>query len=97
MGKANEMSVRLNRVLLDQIAGQWHLLILGALCDHGRKARFNARSEPSPAFLRRRLHSVCANLSAVALSHDGSLPIRLSASNIPLRHSGIRSKLRFGL
>jgi hypothetical protein len=31
------------------------------------------------------------------LSHDGSLPIRLSASNIPLRHSGIRSKLQFGL
>jgi Fe2+ or Zn2+ uptake regulation protein len=42
MGEANEMSVRLDRVLLDQIAGRWQLLILDALCDHGRKARFNA-------------------------------------------------------
>jgi len=31
----------------------------------------------------------------VALSHAGSLPIRLSASNIPLRHLAIRSKLQF--
>jgi DNA-binding HxlR family transcriptional regulator len=41
MGKAIEMSVRLDRVLLDQIAGRWHLLILSALCHHGHKARFN--------------------------------------------------------
>ncbi len=31
MGKAIEMIVRLDRVLLDQIAGRWHLLIFGAL------------------------------------------------------------------
>ncbi|HXM26230.1 MAG TPA: winged helix-turn-helix transcriptional regulator [Chthoniobacterales bacterium] len=42
MGKAIEKSVRLDRVLLDQIARRWHLLILSALCDHGHKARFNA-------------------------------------------------------
>ena len=39
MGKAIEMSVRLDRVLVDQIAGRWHLLILCALCDHQGKAR----------------------------------------------------------
>ena len=72
--KAIEMSVRLDRVLLDQIA--WTV----APSDSRRTLRSRAQGAiqcgPSPAFLRRRLHSVCANLSAVALSHDGSLPIR---------------------
>jgi DNA-binding HxlR family transcriptional regulator len=48
MGKAIEMSVRLDRVLVDQIAGRWHLLILCALCDHQRKARFNALKRSVP-------------------------------------------------
>src|ERR1700752_966206 len=48
MGKAIEMSVRLDRVLLDQIAGRWQLLILSALCDHGHRARLNALKRPIP-------------------------------------------------
>jgi DNA-binding HxlR family transcriptional regulator len=35
------MSVRMDRVLLDQIAGQWNLLILSTLCDYEGRARFN--------------------------------------------------------
>ena len=48
MGKTIEMSVRLDRVLVDQIAGRWHLLILCALCDHQGKARFNALKRSVP-------------------------------------------------
>jgi DNA-binding HxlR family transcriptional regulator len=55
MGKAIEMSVRLDRVLLDQIAGRWHLLILCALCDHRRKARFNALKRSVPGISQKTL------------------------------------------
>ncbi len=55
MGKAIEMSVRLDRVLLDQIAGQWHLLILSALCDHQGKARFNALKRAVPGISQKTL------------------------------------------
>src|SRR5258708_2123713 len=41
VGKSVAMSSRMDRVLLDQIAGQWDLLILSALCDHEGRARFN--------------------------------------------------------
>jgi DNA-binding HxlR family transcriptional regulator len=55
MSKAIEMSVRMDRVLLDQIAGQWHLLILGALCDHQGKARFNALKRAVPGISQKTL------------------------------------------
>ena len=55
MGKVFVMSVRLDRVLLDQIAGRWHLLILGALCDHGHKARFNALKRAVPGISQKTL------------------------------------------
>jgi len=55
MGKAIEMSVRLDRVLVDQIAGRWHLLILCALCDHQRKARFNALKRSVPGISQKTL------------------------------------------
>jgi DNA-binding HxlR family transcriptional regulator len=55
MGKAIEMSVWLDRVLLDQIAGRWQLLILGALCDHGHKARFNALKRAVPGISQKTL------------------------------------------
>jgi len=55
MGKAIEMSVRLDRVLVDQIAGRWHLLILCALCDHQRKARFNALKRFVPGISQKTL------------------------------------------
>src|ERR1700730_15294804 len=49
------MSVRLDRVLLDQIAGRWQLLILGALCDHGHKARFNVLKRAVPGISQKTL------------------------------------------
>src|SRR3984957_10891145 len=55
MGKAIEMSVRLDRVLVDQIAGRWHLLILSALCDHEGKARFNALKRSVPGISQKTL------------------------------------------
>jgi DNA-binding HxlR family transcriptional regulator len=55
MGKAIEMSVRLDRVLVDQLAGRWHLLILCALCDHQRKARFNALKRSVPGISQKTL------------------------------------------
>src|SRR5260370_9864747 len=55
MGKAIEMSVRLDRVLVDQIAGRWHLLILCALCDHQRKTRFNALKRFVPGISQKTL------------------------------------------
>jgi len=55
MGKEIEMSVRLDRVLVDQIAGRWHLLILSALCDHEGKARFNALKRSVPGISQKTL------------------------------------------
>ena len=55
MGEAIEMSVRLDRVLVDQIAGRWHLLILCALCDHQGKARFNALKRFVPGISQKTL------------------------------------------
>ena len=55
MGKAIEMNVGLDRVLLDQIAGKWHLLILNALCDHEGKARFNALKRAVPGISQKTL------------------------------------------
>src|SRR3981081_300097 len=55
MGKAIEMSVRLDRVLLEQIAGQWRLLILSVLCDHEGKARFNALKRAVPGISQKTL------------------------------------------
>jgi len=55
MAKTIEMSVRLDRVLVDQIAGRWHLLILCALCDHQRKARFNALKRSVPGISQKTL------------------------------------------
>ena len=55
MGKANQMSVRLDRVLLDQIAGRWQLLILDALCAYGRKARFNVLRRAVPGISQKTL------------------------------------------
>jgi DNA-binding HxlR family transcriptional regulator len=55
VGKAIEMSVRLDRVLLDQIAGQWHLLILSALCDCEGKARFNVLKRAIPGISQKTL------------------------------------------
>ena len=98
MGKAIEMSVGLNRVLLDQIAGQWHLLILGALCDHGHKARFNALKRTVPGISQKTLTQCLRQLERSGLVARRVLTDSPpSASNIPLRHSGIRSKLQFGL
>jgi DNA-binding HxlR family transcriptional regulator len=55
MGKTIQMSLRLDRVLLDQIAGRWQLLILDALCDHGRKARFNVLKRAIPGISQKTL------------------------------------------
>jgi DNA-binding HxlR family transcriptional regulator len=46
---------RMDRVLLDQISGQWDLLILSALCDHEGRARFNALKRSVPGISQKML------------------------------------------
>jgi DNA-binding HxlR family transcriptional regulator len=55
MGKSVDMSVRMDRVLLDQIAGRWYLLILSALCDHEGRARFNVLKRSVPGISQKML------------------------------------------
>jgi DNA-binding HxlR family transcriptional regulator len=55
MSKTVAMSLRLDRVLLDQIAGQWTLLVLGALCDNEGRARFNAIKRAVPGISQKTL------------------------------------------
>lgn len=50
-----DISVRLDRVLLEQIGGQWNLLILGALCDSQGRARFNAIKRAVPGISQKTL------------------------------------------
>jgi DNA-binding HxlR family transcriptional regulator len=38
----SEKPIYPNRILLDQVADKWTILVLGALCAGGGKARFNA-------------------------------------------------------
>jgi DNA-binding HxlR family transcriptional regulator len=49
------MDLRLDRVLLDQIAGQWTLLVLGVLCDNDGHARFNAIKRAIPGISQKML------------------------------------------
>jgi hypothetical protein len=60
MGEANEMSVRLDRVLLDQIAGRWQLLILDALL----RSRAQGAIQCSKAGHRRHLSKDAYTVSA---------------------------------
>ena len=55
MGKSVGMSICMDRVLLDQIAGQWNLLILNALCGHGGRARFNVLKRSVPGLSQKML------------------------------------------
>jgi DNA-binding HxlR family transcriptional regulator len=55
MGKSVGMISRIDRVLLDQIAGQWDLLILTALCDHEGTARFNVLKRSVPGISQKML------------------------------------------
>ncbi len=55
MSKSIAMSLRRDRVLLDQIAGQWTLLVLGALCDSAGRARFNAIKRAVPGISQKTL------------------------------------------
>jgi DNA-binding HxlR family transcriptional regulator len=55
MGKTVGMSTCMDRVLLDQIAGQWNLLILSALCDHAGRARFNVLKRNVPGISQKML------------------------------------------
>ena len=55
MSKSVAMSLRLDRVLLDQIAGQWTLLVLGALCDNEGRGRFNAIKRAVPGISQKTL------------------------------------------
>src|SRR5258707_9858275 len=87
MGKAIEMSVRLDRVLVDQIAGRWHLLILCALCDHQRKARFNALKRSVPGISQKTLTQCLRQLERsglVARRVPPHSPLRLEHSFTPL-------------
>jgi DNA-binding HxlR family transcriptional regulator len=72
LGKAVDMSVRMDRVLLDQIAGQWNLLILSTLCDYEGRARFNVLKRGVQVSLKRCLPSVCDNWNEVDWWHVGS-------------------------
>ena len=55
MSKSVGMDLRLDRVLLDQIAGQWTLLVLGALCDNEGRGRFNAIKRAIPGISQKTL------------------------------------------
>jgi DNA-binding HxlR family transcriptional regulator len=74
MGRALEMSVRLDRALLDQIAGRWHLLILSALCDHEGKARFNVLKRAVPGISQKTLTQCLRQLERSGLVERRVLP-----------------------
>ncbi len=42
MADPQASKLREDRVLLDLLSDKWTLLVLGSLCDHGMKRRFNA-------------------------------------------------------
>src|SRR5258707_4468891 len=83
MGNAIEMSVRLDRVLVDQIAGRWHLLILCALCDHQGKSRFNALKRFVPGISQKTLTQCLRQLERSGLvarrvPNDSALAVEYS-------------------
>jgi DNA-binding HxlR family transcriptional regulator len=45
----------MDRALLDQISGQWNLLLLSALCDYEGKARFNMLKRGVPGISQKML------------------------------------------
>jgi hypothetical protein len=93
MGKSFGMSIRMDRVLLDQIAGRWDLLILSALCDHEGRARFNVLKRSVPGKSQKMLRSACDSLNEVAWWRVLSLPSLRWVSNTPSLNSARRCTL----
>src|SRR5258708_12869333 len=52
---SSEKRVRDDRVLLDLLADKWTILVLGSLCDHGYRRRFNAIPPDVPGLSQKRL------------------------------------------
>ena len=52
---SSEKRVRDDRVLLDLIADKWTILVLGSLCDHGYRRRFNAIRRDVPGLSQKSL------------------------------------------
>ncbi len=55
MAHSDEKKVRSNRVLLDILADKWTLPVLGSLCDHDHRRRFNAIRRDVPGISQKSL------------------------------------------
>jgi DNA-binding HxlR family transcriptional regulator len=74
MGEIFERSIRLDRVLLDQIGGKWMLLVLGALCDHNGVARFNTLKRSAQGISQKTLTQCLRQLERSGLIDRTVLP-----------------------
>jgi DNA-binding HxlR family transcriptional regulator len=52
---SSEKRVRDDRVLLDLLADKWTIHVLGSLCDHGYRRRFNAIRRDVPGISQKSL------------------------------------------
>src|SRR5258708_28365233 len=52
---SSEKRVRDDRVLLDLLADKWTIHVLGSLCDHGYRRRFNAIRRDVPGLSQKSL------------------------------------------
>ena len=52
---SSEKRVRDDRVLLDLLADKWTIHVLGSLCDHGYRRRFNAIRRDIPGLSQKSL------------------------------------------
>lgn len=71
-----------DRLLLDQIADRWSILVLGAICAAGGTLRFNEVRRRIDGIAQRLSHKPCAGWSETASWSAGSSTPRRLASNI---------------
>jgi DNA-binding HxlR family transcriptional regulator len=55
MSEVYDAKLRSDRVLLDLVGDKWTVLVLGSLCDHGGRRRFNAIRRDIPEISQKSL------------------------------------------
>src|SRR5258708_32413106 len=79
---SNEKRVRDDRVLLDLLADKWTIHVLGSLCDHGYRRRFNAIRRGVPGLSQESLVQCLRRLEKSGLvSRTGLTTGRLGGEN----------------
>ena len=76
MPESHDAKLRSDRTLLDLVGDKWTILVLGSLCDHDNKRRFNAIRRDIPGISQKSLTQCLRRLE-----RNGLIKRRVSTSS----------------